>query len=219
MTDLTRYLWGAVAVLGVGGGVADVVADSPPGYAVRIAVLAGLVATLELLPGQGGRGWLAVVLAVAGALDAAGSWLVAEQGEWVMAVTLSLNGLQAITAAGALLAVWRHRSVVSELDAAYAAYLEYVQAYYNAAQLPQPSYTPLSADHGAGADEGQAALTDLQARYNQYGGAPLPAERVHGRGDTGTAADHPGAPEAGPSGTRQDSVAQNYGAGEPFGAN
>lgn len=219
MTNLIRCLWGAVAALGVGGGLTDVVAGSAPGYAVRIAVLAGLVATVELLPGQGGRGWLAVVLAVAGALDAAGAWLIAEQGGWVTAVTLCLNGLQSIIAVAALLAEWRHRSPVSGIDAAYATYLEYVQAYYNAAQFPQPSYSTPSADHGAGADEGHDAFTDLQSKYNQYGGAPLPAERVHGRGDTDTAAGRPGAPEAGPSATRQDSITQNYRAGRPFGTN
>ena len=200
MSNLTRSLWAAVAVLGLAALAASLPSNAVPSYPVRLATLAAVVAIIGLLPDHGGRGWLVAALAVAGSLDAGCSWLVQHHAGWGEPVTLALSTLQSVAAVAALLTdatTGAARAARSEGDAAQAAYLAYVQAYYYAAQFGQPHPTsgaaaPPSAQeasatgesHGAsgelvGADD--ATFAELEARYGHFrpshdGPAAQPAE-------------------------------------------
>jgi hypothetical protein len=197
MGNLVRSLWAAVAVLGLAASAVGVASGVGLGYCARLATLAAVVALIELLPERGGRGWLVAALAVAGSVDATCSWVVMHQTGWGEPVILAVSVVQSIAAVAALLAGATPKGTRSESDAAQAAYLAYVQAYYYAAQFGQPhvssspggqpSVQQASATGGSDHDAEEhtatddAAFAELRERYGRFrpshdGSATRPVE-------------------------------------------
>jgi hypothetical protein len=190
---LSQSLWAAVAVLGSATFAVSLGSPVVLGFPVRLSVLAAVVAAVSLLPGQAGRGWIVVALAVTGFLDALDTWIRAGNPGWALTAIMVLNALQSLAAVGALLHAARvFRSVESGGAQDYSAYMRLSQAYQAyAAQYQQPASAQYDAGRGtdqvhteasARADAAQESFAALQARYAEHGvGAPA----RQSRGSTG----------------------------------
>lgn len=197
MNNLNRLLWATVAVSGLAALIVTVTAARAPGYSVRLAALAALVAVVVLHPDQGvRRGWIVVVLAVAGFLDVVCSWPAADHIGWPDPVMLALTLLQSGAAVAALFTGRRPGPGNSDVDPAYAAYLGYVQAYYYATQFPQQPAAQ-AVDHAG--YHGHESTADLHARYDRYSTPPRDRSAPSHPGESSRAADYSGMPGAAPN--------------------
>jgi hypothetical protein len=174
-----------------------------PGFAVPLAVLAGAVSVIGLLPGQAEHGWFAVAGAVSAFTIAMTTTITGGGADWVLIVVDVLVALQMVVAVSALLLEPRG-SAVSQSDNDYEAYTRYVQAYQDYAQQ-YGSYWPDQYSSAGVADaEGHAqavaagaahgdhdAWADMQASYAQHLSpvAPAPSERMNRRAEGGDTPD------------------------------
>lgn len=127
---LGHVLWSLVAVLGVGIFGVALAGSVSSETAVPLAVLAGAVAAVRLLPGQHDRGWPAPPLAIAASLGAVAMWVGPDVTSWIQPTTVALAIAQAVTAVVALLLDARARNAEAEQSAAErAAYAQAAQAY------------------------------------------------------------------------------------------
>lgn len=149
------------------------------GWAVRFAVLAGLLAAFDLAPKQTPATKLVAVLATVGFLDALSSLVrpIADvhQG-WALTVVVLVNGLQAAAAVGALLmgaGVVTERAPSAGKGPATDQYAQAAQYYGRYAQRPQPSDTQQRAGSAtAQSHQQQRAPQVQQAQQSQQAGAP-----------------------------------------------
>jgi hypothetical protein len=161
-----RYLLVAVAVLGfasylfsygpVLGGHAG------GGWAVRFAVLAGLLAAFDLVPNQTPGTKVVAALAAIGFLDAL--WLLVSTSHhpgWALWVIVVLNGLQGLVAIVALVpqpgTAAAERAAASAYEAYAGYYAQAAQYYGQYSQQPQPDALRQSATARATAHPQQQA--------------------------------------------------------------
>jgi hypothetical protein len=195
-----RALWALTAAFALAAWVIGSLALETPGIAVSLAVLAGALASVGLVPGQSMRGWLVVAVAVTAFTAATTSTVVTGgpgRGPIVVDVMVAL---QVVVAISALLLEPRVSSATqSAPEGDYAAYAEYVRAYREYAQQyeshwPEEYSTAGTAEvageaHGTVAGE-QDAWADLQDRYTRHVSpvVPLRSQRTARRGDGSDAA-------------------------------
>jgi hypothetical protein len=196
-----KMLWAATGAFGLAAWAVGLAAVVPPGFAVPLAVLAGSVAVIGLLPGQAVRGWLAVAVAVTAFTEAMTTTVMGGAAGWILIVVDVLVALQVVVAVSALLLEPRG-SAVSQSENDYEAYARYVQAYQDYAQQ-YDSYWPDQYSAAEAADaEGHAQATaagaargdqdawaELQAKYAQHVSPVAPAERRERRAEGGDTAD------------------------------
>jgi hypothetical protein len=196
---LTQVLWATSSVFGLAAWVVDLAAVNPPGYAVPLAVLAGAVAAIGLLPGQKVRGWLAVAVAFTAFTAGVTTTVTSGGADGVLVAIDVLVALQVVVAVSALLLAPRE-SAVTHSDDDYESYARYVQAYQDYVQQygshwPAQYCTAGMAQaegHGqataAGTSHGdQDAWADMQAKYahNLSPMAPAPSSRRDRRAEGG----------------------------------
>ncbi len=204
---LCRSLWVVVAVLGPISFAVSFGSPQALDYLVRLNVLAAIVASVGLLPGQSARIWIVVALAVTGFLDALDTWIRGGVSGWAVTSIVLLNLLQSIAALVALLQESRiFTSAESTGHQGYSAYNRLVQAYRAYAAQYEYYYRASASQYSA---EGQAEAqgnvdtaaraasvqTDtaqewfaaLQAKYARHGlGAPSQHSRPATRGEMST---------------------------------
>lgn len=171
---LPRYLLMAVAVLGLICYVLSYFLQAPDGdlnWAVRFAVLAGLLAAFDLSGGQTPVGKAVAALAAIGFLDALsgvvhGPTDSEKQLGWALTVIVVVNGLQAVAAIGALLmksGAVTERASSSGRDPYADQYAQAAQYYSRyARQTQQPDEVRRGQAHGQA-----QAQTSAQAQQTQ----------------------------------------------------
>jgi hypothetical protein len=191
--ELRRYARLTVVVLGLASyllSYGPVLSTGGAGWAVRFAVLAGLLAVFDLLPQQATSAKVVAALAATGFLDALSSLITASdarQPGWALVVIVVLDGLQALAAIGALLlaaGAVSQRSDSSGYNDYYADYYARAAQYY--AQYGQQAPQPDVLRHGGAAHAQQTQQTGAQrppradssqyGSYSQYVGGPAPRQ-------------------------------------------
>lgn len=194
-----RSLWALTGVLGLTAWAVDLAATATAGFAVPLAVLAGAVAAVGLVPGQAVRGWLVVAVAVTAFTATTTTTVAAGGAAWGLIVVDVLVALQVVVAVLALLLESRVSPVTqSAPEGDYAAYAEYVRAYREYALQYESQwrdqYSAAGAAEAAGEARGDVAGTalgdedawaDLQAKYARYAPAVVPSERTVRRAEGG----------------------------------
>jgi hypothetical protein len=175
-----RYLRIAVAVLGFASYLFSygpvLSGHGGGGWAVRFAVLAGLLAAFDLVPKQTPATKAVAALAVMGFLDAL--WLLvasSEQPGWALWAIVVVNGLQGLAAIVALVpqpgAAAAERAAASAYEAYAGYYAQAAQYYGQYPQQPQPDALRQSATARATAHAPQhaAARQQQQPTASSYG--------------------------------------------------
>jgi len=206
-----QALWTLTGVLGLAAWAVGLTGSPAPESAATLAVLAGAVAVVGLVPGQAVRGWLVVAVAVTAIAVAISTTATADGLGWRLVVIDVLIALQVVVAVSALLLESRFvpaTQIAPEND--YAAYAEYIRAYqeyarqYDESQWPE-QYSASGLAEAAGDARGatlqeEDAWEQLQARYARHVSSAAPGSPEHtvrpiGAGDT-TDAGMPGADRA-----------------------
>lgn len=171
---LPRYTALAVLVLGFASyllSYGPVPAVENPGWGVRFALLAGLLAGFGLIPRQTGNHKVVAVLAVAGFLDALAAAVGASGAGWALTVIVVVNGLQALATIGCLL----QSHPADDPYEAYEAYAEYyaqLADYYG--QYPQVAAQPEPQQHSGRAHARGHAQGQGEARWQGSAQANAP---------------------------------------------
>ena len=189
-STIRQVLWALTGALGLAAWAVGLTGPVLPGFAVSLAVLAGAVAAIGLLPGQAVRGWFVVAVAVTAFTATMTTTVTAGGAGWVLIVVDVLVALQMVLAASALLLEPRvSPATQSASETDYAAYAEYVQAYRDYAQQYESGWpeqysaagTADAASDGRGTalDDGDA-WADLQSTYARHvsPAAQTPSERT-----------------------------------------
>lgn len=182
-STIRQLLWALAGALGLAAWAVSLTESLEPGSAPALAVLAGAVAVVGLMPGQAVRGWLVVAVAVTALTATTTTTVTAGAVGWGLIVVDVLVALQVAIAVSALLLEPRVAPVTphtaSEGD--YAAYAEYVQAYreyarqyeshwpeeYSVAGFAEASGEARGTVAGTASDDGDA-WADLQAKYARH---------------------------------------------------
>ncbi|GAS97972.1 uncharacterized protein RMCC_4937 [Mycolicibacterium canariasense] len=204
-STIRQVLWTSAGALGLAAWVVGLTAMVSPGLAVPLAVLAGAVAAVGLLPGQAVRGWLVVAVAFTAFTAATTATVTAAGAGWALIAVDVLVALQVVVAVSALLLEPRVAPATQSAPGNdYAAYAEYVRAYRDYVQQYESQwpeqYSAAERAAAAGGAHGAVAGTahdepggwaDLQATYARHLSpvAPAPSERSARRADGGDTAD------------------------------
>ena len=182
-STIRQLLWALAGVLGLAAWAVSLTENLEPGPAPALAVLAGAVALVGLVPGQAVRGWLVVAVAVTALTATTTTTVTAGAVGWELIVVDVLVALQVAVAVSALLLEPRVAPVTphTAYEGDYAAYAEYVQAYreyarqyeshwpeeYSVAGFAEASGEARGTVAGTASDDGDA-WADLQAKYARH---------------------------------------------------
>src|SRR5690349_5325961 len=92
-SPLSRPLWALVAVIGAAVFAVGFGLPVAHDVAVLLAVGAGVIAAVELIPGPHGHGGIAVALAITGFSDAIAAYVDASTTGWAQTAVVVLSGL------------------------------------------------------------------------------------------------------------------------------
>lgn len=204
-SHLPRNLFIVVAVLGLasyGASFGPTGDAETPGWYVRFAALAGLVAALSLLSRRAPLPIMTATLAAVGFLDALSSVVSTSDRGWALTVIVVLNALQAAAAVAALL---MSPKAATGSTAGYEAYVDYynqaVRQYYSQqAHSSTPGQSQRSGHAQADANAqatAHAQRTQRPSQYADYG--ELDYGGPHGSADHDSGGVVPGRPAGLPS--------------------
>jgi len=174
-----KTLWTATGLLGLSAWAVALAASAQQGSAVPLAVAAGVVAAVGLLPGQPTRGWLCVAATVVALTDTVAATVASGGSGWGRIVVDVVIALQAVVALFALLLDGQAPSATpSAPDDGVNAYEEYVRAYQEYARNYETRWAEqhseanvvgeARAEAVGSAVAEQDARADLHAKYARH---------------------------------------------------